>query len=31
MGKTDKEITQLEELGTQCCRALRNLTVNRKY
>jgi hypothetical protein len=27
--RTEKEITQLEELATQCCRALRNLSVNR--
>eukprot|EP01033_Poteriospumella_lacustris_P003129 gene3129-2302_t len=26
--RTEKEITQLEELATQCCRALRNLSVN---
>ena len=29
--KTDKEVALLEELGTQCARALRNLSVNRKY
>lgn len=29
--KTDKEVLQLEELATQCCRALRNLSVNRKF
>lgn len=28
--KTDKELSQLEELATQCSRALRNLSVNRK-
>lgn len=28
--KTDKELTQLEELATQCSRALRNLSVNRE-
>ncbi len=27
---TEREITQLEELATQCARALRNLSVNRK-
>lgn len=27
-GKTEKEIIQLEELATQCCRAMRNLSVN---
>ncbi len=30
-GKTEKEIIQLEELATQCCRAMRNLSVNREY
>lgn len=30
-GKHDKEIGLLEELATQCARALRNLSVNRKY
>lgn len=30
MGKTDKEISLLEELATQCARALRNLSVNGK-
>jgi hypothetical protein len=29
--KTDKEVQLLEELGTQCARALRNLSVNRTY
>ncbi len=29
-GKSDKEIGLLEELATQCARALRNLSVNRK-
>jgi hypothetical protein len=29
--RTEKESIQLEELATQCCRALRNLSVNRKY
>lgn len=29
-GKHDKEIGLLEELATQCARALRNLSVNRK-
>ena len=29
-GKSDKELSLLEELGTQCARALRNLSVNRK-
>ena len=28
-GRSDKEIGLLEELGTQCARALRNLSVNR--
>lgn len=28
--KSDKELSLLEELGTQCARALRNLSVNRK-
>ena len=28
--RTEREISQLEELGTQCARALRNLSVNRK-
>jgi hypothetical protein len=28
--KSDKEVALLEELGTQCARALRNLSVNRK-
>jgi vacuolar protein 8 len=27
-GKTDRELSLLEELATQCCRALRNLSVN---
>ncbi len=27
---SEREITQLEELATQCARALRNLSVNRK-
>jgi hypothetical protein len=27
-GRSDKELTQLEELATQCCRAMRNLSVN---
>lgn len=30
-GRSDKEIGLLEELGTQCARALRNLSVNREY
>lgn len=29
-GKSDKELSLLEELGTQCARALRNLSVNRE-
>lgn len=29
-GRSDKEIGLLEELGTQCARALRNLSVNRE-
>ena len=29
-GKSDKEIALLEELATQCARALRNLSVNRE-
>jgi hypothetical protein len=29
--KSDKEVALLEELGTQCARALRNLSVNRKF
>jgi hypothetical protein len=29
--KTDKEVQLLEELGTQCARALRNLSVNRTF
>ena len=28
--KSDRELTQIEELATQCARALRNLSVNRK-
>lgn len=28
--KSDKELALLEELGTQCARALRNLSVNCK-
>jgi hypothetical protein len=27
-GKSERELTQLEELATQCCRAMRNLSVN---
>jgi uncharacterized tellurite resistance protein B-like protein len=29
--RTEREITQLEELATQCSRALRNLSVNREF
>lgn len=31
IGKHDKEIDLIEELATQCSRALRNLSVNRKF
>jgi glutamine synthetase len=31
VNRTEREITQLEELATQCSRALRNLSVNRKF
>ena len=29
--RSEREISQLEELATQCSRALRNLSVNRKF
>jgi hypothetical protein len=29
--RSEREINQLEELATQCSRALRNLSVNRKF
>lgn len=29
-GQSEKELALLEELATQCARALRNLSVNRK-